>query len=220
MITAVLFDMDGILYDSEAWYMKGSIETMKELGYTGDMQALNKALGLTVNEMYRYFRSLLNNKVSVKRIAEVNDAYYAEHPLPPYQEIMFPHVPEVLKGLKQDGYLLACCSSSPLDTIRESLEAMGILGYFDFMESGENVKHSKPDPEIYLQAASHLKVKPSECIVYEDSRTGIESGKRAGMTVIARRDERFKQDISEADHAVNDVMEMAAMVREINTCRK
>ena len=220
MIIAVLFDMDGILYDSEAWYMTGSVETMKQLGYTGDMHALNKALGLTVDEMYRYFRKLLNNQVSVERIAAVNDAYYAEHPLPPYQEIMFPHVPEVLQSLKQEGYLLACCSSSPLETIRESLEAMGILQYFDFVESGENVRHSKPDPEIYLEAAAHLKVKPSECVVYEDSRTGIESGKRAGMTVIARRDERFGQDITEADHAVNDVTEMAAKVREINTCRK
>ncbi len=209
---AVLFDMDGILYDSEAYYMNGVIEVMKSLGYTGDEKALHATVGTTFEQTFQIYYDLLEGKYSMQEIIEVNKAYFSSHEMD-YKGMMFPGVKEVLQLLKQDGRKIACCSSSPLETIQVSLEEMGIASLFDFVESGECIEHAKPYPDIYLKAAESFGIAIENCVVYEDSKLGIEAGKRAGAFVIARRDDRFSQDQSGADVIVNDIMEMYRVVQ-------
>ena len=93
---------------------------------------------------------------------------------------------------------------------------MGIRKYFDFIESSEEIAHPKPAGDIYELASAALGVSKDECIVYEDSDKGIAAGKNAGMFVIARRDNRFKQTQKEADLIVNDVVEMVEEVERMN----
>lgn len=212
MIKAVLFDMDGILYDSEGFYMQGTINIMKDLGYTGSKEALLATVGTTIDGTCEVLAGLLDHRHTKEEVRIANDEYYEKHPLD-YQACMFDGVKDVLQNLHTQGKLLACCSSSPMHTILESLEAMGIRQYFDFVESGEHVSQPKPSPEIYIKAMHALGVTADECIVYEDSSMGIEAGIASGARVVARRDERFKQDQSHATWIVNDVKEMEQVVQ-------
>lgn len=215
MIKAILFDMDGILYDSEGFYYDGNYNQLVELGYTGKKEALLDGVGLTVDGIINLYYELLEHKVSKEEIRRTNDEYYEKHPLMS-KDLMFEHIPEMVQKLHQDGYKLACCSSSPLSVIEQSLEEMNIRSYFDYVQSGEEIRAPKPAADIYLLACDALDVKKEECVVYEDSDKGIEAGKNAGMFVIARRDTRFKQTQSKADVIVDDIVEMVHYVERMN----
>lgn len=215
MIKAVLCDMDGILYDSEKFYLDGNYTVLQQLGYTGGKEAMLGSIGLTMEGIYSVYAKLMAGIADRHEIIKAISAHYAAEP-PDYKAIMFPDVPEALRSLRDDGILLACCSSSPLQIIEESLRQMGIPDVFAFVESGERVTHAKPAPDIYLSAAAALGVRADECAVYEDSDIGIAAGKAAGMLVIAREDHRFNQKQDRADHIVRSAAEMAALVRKEN----
>ena len=217
MIKAILFDMDGILYDSEYYYMNGTIDQMRQYGYQGSEEAVYAIMGTTMEDTYRILYDLLDHRVPMETIIKGNERYFhEEHPIN-FKEIMFEGVPEVLRQLKEEGIRTAVCSSSPYDLIVESLKAMEIEDCFDFIESGENVPHAKPAPDIYLLAAEALGMAKEECIVYEDSALGIEAGKRAGIYTVARRDDRFHQDQSAADQKIDDIRELIPLIRKENT---
>ncbi len=207
MIQAVLFDMDGILCDSELFYMEGTLAQMRSFGYTGPEEKIWSVIGTTMDVTYQILYELLDGKIPVSQLKETNERYFEEHPCN-YLEIRFAGVKEVLCDLKSKGFLLACCSSSPLKTVRQALKEMEIEEYFDYIQSGEEIENPKPAPDIYRMAAEELHVSAEECVVYEDSELGIRSGKSAGMYVIAREDARFKQDQSDADVLVHDIREM------------
>ena len=218
MIKAVLFDMDGILYDSEYWYMQGTIKQMRAYGYKGpEKDIITGIVGTTMEGTYRALYNLLDGKVPYETLRRNNDRYFdVEHPLD-YKKIMFPHVKEVLAALHKEGKKLAVCSSSSLQLIENSLRIMEIEQYFDFVESGENLEHAKPAPDIYLLAAKALHMKPEECIVYEDSSAGIQAGVNAGIYTVARHDERFFQDQSMANKSVNSIEELYEWIRKEDT---
>lgn len=96
-------------------------------------------------------------------------------------------------------------SATAYDKVKEILAEVGVLPWFDLVISGESVKKSKPDPEIYLKAAELLGVLPSECIAIEDSTVGITAAHRAGVKVVALKDERFDFDRSLADGEIKDL---------------
>ena len=130
--------------------------------------------------------------------------------------MLFRSVPQALQQMKKMGLKLAVCSSSSYDLIVTSLKEMGILEYFDFIESGENCKRSKPYPDIYLLAQEALQVRKEECLVYEDSTAGIQAGISAGIRTVARIDNRFYQDQSKADILVKDIHELTELIRKEN----
>ncbi|MBP3890613.1 MAG: HAD family phosphatase [Solobacterium sp.] len=220
MIKGILFDMDGILFDSEVFYHDGNYEVLKRLGYEGPKDALLEGIGGTMDMIMTLHERLLNHRYTKEEILAESDKYFLEeHPIP-YKEYMFKDIPETLMELKKRGYLLACCSSSPKTTIQEGLTEMGILEYFDYLVSSEDLPHPKPSPDVYLEAAKVLGLKAEECVVYEDSDMGIESGKRAGMLVIAREDKRFHQTQEKADVKIQHAKEMLAYLDKENVCRK
>ncbi len=214
MIRAVLFDMDGILCDSEHFYMEGTIDQMRAYGYTGPAEKIYGIIGTTMDGTYDLLYDLLDHKVDRETIRKNNEDYFSRlHPVP-YKEIMFPRVPEMLQKLRALGLQTACCSSSPYETILKSLQAMGIDKDFDYIASSDQFTPTKPAPDIYLAAAKALGRTPQECIVYEDSTMGIAAGKNAGMEVIAREDRRYGQDQSQADRIVKDIAGFYAAVAE------
>ncbi|MBQ9327314.1 MAG: HAD family phosphatase [Solobacterium sp.] len=213
MKRAVLFDMDGILYDSERFYMDVTLGVMRSLGYTGPEERLHAVVGATGEGTWKILYDLLEGNVTRRDIEQAWIAANRANPLD-CKAVMFADIPDTLRRLRAHGLKTACCSSSPVSVIEKSLEEMEIREYFDYTVSSEELPRPKPDPMIYLLAAETLGLKPEECAVYEDSRMGIEAGKRAGMTVIARRDTRFSQDQSRADKLVMTSAEMADYVLE------
>lgn len=214
MIKAILFDMDGVLMDSEYYYHFGTYTWMKRLGFEGDDSLLNKLIGTTMAMTYDILYELLDGKYSKEELVAINEKYFNEEDPMDCKKIMFANVKECLVSFRQMGLKLALCSASPMKTIMDNLGQMGIVDLFDVIVSGEDFVRSKPDPMIYLYAMDKLHVTGDECIVYEDSTIGIAAGKASKAFCVARKDDRFGQDQSQADMLVNGIEELLEYVRK------
>ena len=217
MIKAILFDMDGILFDSEYYYMEGTKDQLQELGYTGPTEDLYSIIGITYEATFDYLAGLLDNRYSAKELMDKNDDYFLnKHPIN-FKEIMFPGLKEELDKLKEMGIRMTVCSSSSEELIDKCLNEMEIESYFEYKISSENVVRPKPHGDVYLSALKKLGLKKEECIVYEDSDLGIQAGKDAGIYTVARKDDRFGQKQNQADKIVKDIQELTNWIREENS---
>lgn len=214
MIKAILFDMDGVLIDSEYYYHFGTYKWMKRLGFKGDHQELNKLIGTTMATTYDMLYDMFDGKYTKEELAKINEKYFGEEDPLDCKKIMFANVKECLVSFRQMGLKLALCSASPMNTIMDNLRQMEIEDLFDCIVSGDDFERSKPDPMIYLYAMDKLHVTSEECIVYEDSTIGIAAGKASKAFCIARKDNRFGQDQSQADMLINDINELLDYVRK------
>ena len=214
MIKAILFDMDGVLIDSEYYYHFGTYKWMKRLGFKGDHQELNKLIGTTMATTYDMLYDMFDGKYTKEELVEINEKYFGEEDPLDCKKIMFANVKECLVSFRQMGLKLALCSASPMNTIMDNLRQMEIEDLFDCIVSGDDFERSKPDPMIYLYAMDKLHVTSEECIVYEDSTIGIAAGKASKAFCIARKDDRFGQDQSQADMLINDINELLDYVRK------
>lgn len=201
---AILFDMDGVLVNSERYYMDGTYEWMKNLGYTGTFNEVCSIIGTTMQRTYEIIYELLDKRYSIECIIEENERYFTEHALD-YQNLIKDGVTSLLQYIKSKKMKVALCSSSPRKNIEHVVEVCGFKPYFDFIVSGEQFKESKPHPEIYLHAAEVLQVKPEDCWVVEDSEYGIQAGISAGMKVIALRDSKLPNNQEKATWIVDNI---------------
>ena len=215
MIKAVLFDMDGILFDSEAYYMQGAYVWMKQLGYQGAIETLYTTIGKDMKTMYQMFTAMLDDKVPYEVVKKTNEDYFLiDHPMHA-KEWMFDGVEEVLKKLKELDIKCAVCSSSDKFEIVKALKQMEIENYFDVVLSVQECALPKPAGDIYETACKRLGLNSHECIVYEDSESGILAGINAGMYTVAREEKRFNLDQSKANRIVKDIDELYKVVMEM-----
>lgn len=212
-IKAILFDMDGVLIDSETYYCQGTIDWMRKSGYQGNEDEIYTILGTTMEVTYQILQRLLKNQYTIEQLTEINETYFKENPLS-YSKILMPGVKELIDFLKKNQIKMAVCSSSSLETIRTCLGECGILDCFDYIVSGEQFERSKPDPEIYLHARDIFQLKSEECIVIEDSCLGIEAGVNADMKVIALHNPKFKQDQSKATWHIEKMAEAIELIQK------
>ena len=178
-IRGILFDMDGLVLDSEVLYTRFWREAAHSLGYpmtpeqSLGMRSLGKKLGQP------YLESLFGPAVDYttlrnKRIA-LMDAYVEIHGIPPK-----PGIFELLDYMEAHNIAAAITSSSPMESIQKHLSAVNLLHRFRKLCSGHDIPNTKPAPDIYLLGAKELGLKPEECLALEDSPTGILSAYRAG----------------------------------------
>lgn len=211
MVKAVIFDMDGILIDSEMMYQKRMIRYLKHLGVSYTMEDIRSLAGGSYPMYQRFVRDVVKQDTDIQTfLQQMND--YCGGPFRDYPSILFPYVKDALYELKERGYRLALASSSSRQSIETVLNSCGLRHLFEFFLSGQMFQESKPHPEIYLTAAKRLQLPCEQCTVIEDSNYGITAGKRAGMRVIARREDRFAFDQSMADAFFDDYRELPAMI--------
>ena len=178
-IRGILFDMDGLVLDSERLYTRFWREAAAALGYSMTveqslgMRSLGKSLGQPYLE--GLFGSGVDYTIMRNKRIERMDAYVAQHGIPPK-----PGIFELLDYMEENGISAAITSSSPMESIQKHLSAVGLLHRFQKLCSGHNVPNGKPAPDIYLLGAKELGLDPSECLALEDSPTGILSAYRAG----------------------------------------
>ncbi len=212
---AVIFDMDGVLVDTEFYYQKELERYIDFLQISVTRDELNAIVGSS----HRDFQQVLVDwheraglgKLSVETAEVRYEAWASAYPCD-YRKLLNPGVSETLAGLKHHGVRVALASSSPLNNIEEVLNTCGIRDYFEFLVSGEQFKRSKPEPDIYLHAIDCLGLPADRCCCVEDSLYGITAGKRAGLTVIAKREERFGFSQDAADKIIDqlpDLLELA-----------
>ena len=208
----VIFDMDGVLVDTETGYYKRLESFLISRGYAIPRAVLDRLVG----ESSRKTFSIL--KQADPAFYDSEETYcrdyqaYRQGQRINYRELANPHVHQTLNQLKNAGWHLALASSSPRANIEQVLRELVILPLFDVIASGDDFRESKPNPEIYLHVAEQLRIKPQECTVIEDSTYGIQAAVRAGMRVLAKRDERYGFDQSLADALFDDLAEIPALL--------
>lgn len=178
-IKGVLFDMDGVILDTEKLYTRFWCEAAQVLGFpmTHEMALGMRSLSHEVGE--RQLKAYLGEEVDYQQVRskriELMTAFINENDV----EIK-PGIHELLEFLKENGIKTSIATSSPLNRTKEYLSQVGLVDSFDALVSGHMVEHGKPAPDIYLYAASNLGLKPEECLVLEDSPTGLLAAVRAG----------------------------------------
>jgi len=178
-IRGILFDMDGLVLDSEALYTRFWREAANAMGFpmTAEQSLGMRSLGKKLGQPY--LESLFGpgidySQVRFKRI-ELMDAYVQQHGI-----AAKPGIYELLDYMEENGIAAAITSSSPMEFIEKHLAAVNLLHRFQKLCSGHAIPNGKPAPDIYLLGAKELGLKPEECLALEDSPTGILSACRAG----------------------------------------
>lgn len=210
---SVIFDMDGVLIDSEAMYQYLLIDFFHQHGQKITLQQCNIFVGCSDAFFYQKLGELWNPTKSEKEMRDLYHAYFGEEQLD-YGTLLNPHVKYILPQMKQKGIQLAIASSSSKKDILKMAERNEILIYFDQIVSGHEVPFSKPDPAIYLEVVHRLGAEKKECVVIEDSSIGIQAAKQAGLYVIAKREVRFQMDQSQADFIADDLLQAWLHIQE------
>lgn len=182
-IKAVLFDMDGLMVDTESLSTEAFINSAKAQGYNMTKEETLKVLGFTKANIYQFWINYFQGtNVDGKKL--VDDHYeYIENVLYTVGPEKMPYVEELLKYLRENNYKIAVASSSDTADIKNNLEKTKLEKYIDEIASGAEVENGKPAPDVFLLAAKRLGVDPKDCLILEDSKAGIKAGKASGAMV-------------------------------------
>lgn len=206
MYRAVIFDMDGVIVDSEAAYLKRRLDFFNRLGEIPEHTQLQDFVGLSNEAVWQ---QLVSDAKKRERLKRKYDQYQNENPIQ-YQKYLMPHVIDFLEEIHVQKKKVALASASNPQHITLMLSQCQLSKYFDVVISGENVKRNKPFPDIYLKASEQLAVLPAECLVIEDSFNGILAAKRAKMDVWALKPQNYTIDQKSANCIFQNFIEMKA----------
>jgi HAD superfamily hydrolase (TIGR01509 family) len=208
---AIIFDMDGVLVDSEPVHFEATRLLLQDHGivYTPDED--ENFYGCTDREVFRQLRERYKLTPHEHDLAE----HWIERvvKLLPQRLVPMPGVPDVLEQLRAAGLRLALASSSSPAIIRTTITGLGLDGIFEATVSGRDVALGKPAPDIFLEAARRLSLEPTSCVVIEDSYNGLQAARAAGIPcVVVPCAATAAQDFSEATARLASLLELPAWV--------
>lgn len=210
---AIIFDMDGVLLDTESVSFTCWTRAGEEWGLSDAPEAYRLCVGSNVNDMmtmlHERYGADFDAPAFYARTGELFHIIEAEQGLS-----LMPHVRECLDALKAAGYRLAVASSTRSEAVHRQLAAAGIIGYFETITCGDTVEHSKPAPDIYLKACRSLALTPADCVAVEDSPNGVRAATAAGMRCIMVPDQiaPTPEIRAMAWQVVRDLGEMASVM--------
>jgi len=208
MVKAVIFDMDGVIIDSEPIHFESDKMTMRDFGYEITCEELNNYVGRSNSIMWAELREKYSISSSLKELLQ-KQMYYKKLLFGNRQLKCIEGIESLLNGLKNLDIKIGLASSSPREFIELILKTLGVFEYFEVVISGEEVVRSKPAPDIFLRVAELLKEHPSNCIVIEDSEHGVKAAKIAGMRCIGYINPNSgKQDLRLSDKIVNSIRDI------------
>jgi HAD superfamily hydrolase (TIGR01509 family) len=206
---AVIFDMDGVLIDSEIFWDEAGKEFFSKRGVTFTRELKMQLTGQSMRRNMERVKAQFNFPETVDELCldywTLSNHIYEQVAQP------LPGVEQLLKALRAARANVAIASGSYLSRIEDIVKRFGWQDYFAALASTDHVDFAgKPDPAVYLHAAKMLGVDPKECIAIEDSVNGLASAKAAGMRCIAALNERWSfGDFSQADVMVKSLEEQA-----------
>lgn len=194
-----IFDMDGVLTETEPVYERMYREIYRRFGLELPQAERESFIGRSSTHIWTFVKEKYSLVESVEELIRLKERVYEEML---HAERLEPidGVTALLDFLRDNGWILAIASSSKRAVIDYIVAEISIADRFSFISSGDAVSKGKPDPEIFLKVSSHFGCKPSDCVVIEDSASGVKGAKAAGMTVFAYRNPNSgTQDLSPAD---------------------
>jgi len=183
MIKAVIFDMDGTLFDTESVYANAWRAAGKELNFAPIEEAIAACTGRNAKDTRQFFEDHYKELISYDEFMAVRTKYYDAK----IEEIGVPIKPgvvELLDYLKANHIGVALATATRMVRTQENMERTGLGHYFDVLVTGDMVEHGKPHPETFLTAAEKLGVHPTECMGVEDSFNGVRAIRAAGMVTV------------------------------------
>jgi HAD superfamily hydrolase (TIGR01509 family) len=215
---AAIFDLDGVLADSEPWWNQIDAKLLSEHGvnYCGEYH--RDVLGVSYRLAVEFYKSTFHIAASVdelmRRRGEIATDFFAN------SVGLFPSAKTTLEQLREMNLHLAVATSSVSASACPFLDRTGIRTLFEVIITGDEVQQGKPHPDIYLQTAKKLGIAPRACLVIEDALAGVAAAKAANMRVAAIPDTRFVAPVEyekEADYVLGSLSEIPALIRRVNT---
>jgi beta-phosphoglucomutase len=211
MIKAILFDMDGVISDTDRTRFNLLKKLLSKRGFKLREKDYKKSVGLRTKV---FLKNIFGDKIDGKELEKIFIARKKElHDHPKKYITEQPNVKKLIKNLYQDGYVLAVASSSIKKDIELILKILKLQKYFKLVQGSDDTKHPKPHPEIYTKCCKKLKLKPKECLAIEDSPTGIESAKAAGCYCVAVTFTHDKKYLQRADIVVSNILKISALTK-------
>ncbi len=203
MIKGIIFDMDGVIIDSEPLLDAHLIKYFNKMNLVIDMNLIKHLRGVSSKDFWTRLKELYKLPNSIDFYVKEAQFGYLEYlksinDLKPIKGVV-----EFIDKMKQNGLLAALATSGSKIRMNTVLELLKMHNCFEVMVSAQDVQNAKPDPELFLLAAKLVGVKPADCIVIEDSKNGVTAAKRAGMKCIGFKQKENDQDVSEADYIIN-----------------
>lgn len=181
---AAIFDMDGVLVNSNPFHVKKWIELLEERNIPFDPEDVpRQILGKRNDDAFRIYFGPSMNALEMRQLGADLEARFREA-FRPYAKPL-PGLVSLLDEIRAEGIPAAVASSAISANVEFVVDVLELRPYFRTLITGDDVRRPKPDPEIYLKAAEELGVDPLGCVGFEDSPVGIEAVKRAGMKCIA-----------------------------------
>ena len=210
---AAIFDLDGVLADSEPWWNEIDAKLLAEYGVTYHGEYHRNVLGVSYQLAVEFYKKAFGlsapTEELMRRRAEIAAEFFAT------RVGIFPSTRATLEELRQMNLRLAVATSSVSASARPFLDRHQLTAFFDVIVTGDEIERGKPHPDIYLHAAERLGVSTAACLVIEDALSGIAAGKAAGMRVAAIPDTRFvdpKDYEKQADYLLGNLLEIPALV--------
>jgi HAD superfamily hydrolase (TIGR01509 family) len=213
---AVIFDLDGVLADSEPWWNEIDKKLLAEYGVTYRGEHHRNVLGVSFRLAVEFYKKAFGLSVPIKemmrRRAEIAIAFFAN------RVGLFPSAKEVLQELRRMNLRLAVATSSVSASARPFLDRHNLTVCFDVVITGDEIERGKPHPDIYLRAAEKLGLPADACLVVEDALAGVAAAKAANMRVAAIPDTRFVDPCEyqkEADHVLGSLSQIPPLIRRV-----
>ena len=206
-LEAVIFDMDGVLIDSEPIHFEATRALLADLGIDYAPDVDENFFGCTDYDVFHALRARYGLATDEGQLAAAwvaRSVGLLNGPLVP-----MPGVPDVLLALRRSGIRLALASSSAPAIISATLNGLGLSGLFEFTVSGHDVERGKPAPDIFLEAARRLQVSPDALLIVEDSFNGLSAAVEAGIRCVAVPcPSTVRQDFARAAVRLRDLTEL------------
>ena len=200
---AIIFDMDGLMIDSERLYFETEREMAKDMGKEVSDETLWRMMGRKPIESMEIYAEDLGLDIPAEELLKTRDTAFEKKLIK--EVVPMPGLFEILSEFKGE-MKLAIATGSPVKFLDIVLDRLDIKEYFDVLQPSDEIVNGKPDPEIYLKAVEKLGLSPEECIVLEDSSNGALAGKNAGCYTIAVPSEyTCKQDFSFVDYKADSL---------------
>ena len=204
----IIFDMDGVLLDSEPMHQEIIYETFQLEGIPFDKAYIQTLTGMSAFPMWEKVKHDAQRSESVEELIKFHRDYFFKR-LPEVKVPLVPHVKDVLEKFKNEGKHLSLASSSGRKLIDIFTQQTNIAHYFEVIMSGEDVKYSKPNPEIFLKVAQWYGLPATQFTVIEDSTNGVKAAKSAGMQCVGFQNPLSGgQDLSQADLLIHSMQEL------------
>ena len=205
-LEAVLFDMEGVIIDSEPLWSKAEQQLLarRNLRYSPQLKAA--MMGLDSSEAVGFLIKHYNLQESVGDVVEERNQLIAEL----FRQFLrpMPHALQLVRSVRAAEIKTALASSSPKELVDLALSRLNITGLFDLILGGDQVVRGKPAPDIYLTAARELGVSQENCLVIEDAPHGVAAAKAAGMCCLAISTSANESELAAADRVVRNFSEV------------